>query len=63
MTDLRAGAADKSPDRISGMFDAIAGLQPARIPLQWIVRPDLPHGIDPEGIAAGGKFLRAMLAG
>ena len=25
MTDLRAGAADKSPDRISGMFDAIAG--------------------------------------
>ena len=40
-----------------------AGLQAAEIPVQWIVRPGLPHSIDPEGSTAGGRFLREMLAG
>jgi phospholipase/carboxylesterase len=48
---------------IEALLDATAGLQAAEIPVQWIVRPGLPHSIDPEGIAAGGKFLRAMLSG
>ncbi|MEK0085975.1 alpha/beta hydrolase [Benzoatithermus flavus] len=43
------------------MFAAVAGLQAAGIPVQWIRRPGLAHGIDPEGIAAGGRFLQAML--
>jgi hypothetical protein len=29
--------------------------------VQWIVRPGLPHSIDPFGIAEGVKFLSAML--
>jgi hypothetical protein len=43
------------------MFEAMAALQAAGIPAQWILRPDLPHSIDPDGIAAGGRFLRDML--
>ncbi len=48
---------------VEALFDATAGLQAAEIPVQWIVRPNLPHSIDPEGIAAGGRFLRDMLPG
>ena len=46
---------------VQALFGALDGLQAAEIPVQWIVRPDLPHSIDPEGIAAGGRFLREML--
>ena len=46
---------------VEALFDAMAGLQAAEIPVQWIVRPGLPHSIDPEGIAAGSRFLREML--
>ena len=46
---------------VQALFGAVDGLQAAEIPVQWIVRPDLPHSIDPEGIAAGGRFLREML--
>ena len=42
---------------------AVAGLQAAEIPVQWIIRPGLPHSIDPYGIEAGGKFLKDMLGG
>ena len=47
---------------VQALFGAMDALQAAEIPVQWIVRPDLPHSIDPEGIAAGGRFLREMLA-
>ena len=46
---------------VGALFDAVDGLQAAEIPVQWIVRPNLPHSIDPEGIAAGGRFLRETL--
>ena len=45
------------------MFQALEGLQAAEIPVQWIIRPGLPHSIDPHGIEAGGKFLASMLGG
>ena len=48
---------------VDALFDAVAGLQSAEIPVQWILRPGLPHSIDPEGIAAGARFLRDMLRG
>ena len=48
---------------VDALFDATAGLQAAEIPVQWIIRPNLPHSIDPEGIAAGGRFLRELLPG
>lgn len=46
---------------VSAMPAAVASLQRADIPVQWVVRPGLPHAIDPEGIATGGKFLADML--
>ena len=45
------------------LFAAVDGLAAAEIPVQWILRPDLPHSIDPYGVAAGGKFLKNMLPG
>jgi phospholipase/carboxylesterase len=48
---------------VDALFRAVAGLQAAEIPVQWIIRPGLPHSIDPEGIEAGGKFLADMLGG
>ena len=46
---------------VEALLDATAGLQSAEIPVQWVIRPNLPHSIDPEGIAYGGRFLREML--
>ena len=40
---------------------AVNALQAVDVPVQWIVRPGLPHSIDPFGIAEGLRFLRAML--
>ena len=42
---------------VQALHAAVAGLQAAGLPVQWSVRPGLPHGIDPEGIAAGIAFL------
>jgi phospholipase/carboxylesterase len=47
---------------VDAMFMAVEGLQAAEIAVQWILRPGLPHSIDPYGIAAGGRFLADMLA-
>ena len=48
---------------VEALFHAVEGLQAAEIPVHWIIRPGLPHSIDPEGIAAGGRFLASMLPG
>jgi phospholipase/carboxylesterase len=48
---------------VDALFVAVAGLQAVEIPVQWIIRPGLPHSIDPHGIEAGGKFLASMLGG
>jgi phospholipase/carboxylesterase len=47
---------------VDAMFVAVEGLQAAEIPVQWILRPGLPHSIDPYGIDAGARFLADMLA-
>ena len=46
---------------VDALFAAVDGLAAAAIPVQWILRPDLPHSIDPYGVAAGGRFLRSLL--
>ena len=46
---------------VQALFMAVEGLQAAEIPVQWIVRPGLPHSIDPDGIDAGGRFLASTL--
>ena len=48
---------------VQALFMAVDGLQAAEIPVQWIVRPGLPHSIDPDGIDAAGKFLASMFRG
>lgn len=40
------------------LFAAVKDLQAAGIPVQWAVRPGLPHAIDPEGLEQGARFLR-----
>jgi phospholipase/carboxylesterase len=47
---------------VDAMFMAVEGLQAVDIPVQWILRPGLPHSVDPYGIAAGARFLADMLA-
>lgn len=42
---------------VQALHGAVAGLQAAEIPVQWTVRPGLPHGIDSEGMAHGSAFL------
>lgn len=48
---------------VAALPAAVAALQAAGIAVEWSVRPGLGHGLDPEGIAAGGRFLAAHLAG
>ena len=42
---------------------AYAALQKAKVPVEQMLRPGLGHGIDTEGLARGGEFLRAAFAG
>lgn len=42
---------------VQALHGAVAELQSAGISVQWSVRPGLPHGIDPEGMAYGAAFL------
>jgi phospholipase/carboxylesterase len=44
------------------MYAAVAGLQAAGFPVQWSLRPGLPHAIDPEGVGHGAAFLAAAFA-
>lgn len=48
---------------VEAMFMAVEGLQAAEIPVEWIVRPGLPHSIDPDGIHAGGRFIADLFRG
>ena len=42
---------------VQALHAAVAQLQAVEVPVQWSVRPGLPHGIDPEGMAHGAAFL------
>jgi phospholipase/carboxylesterase len=41
---------------------ALAALKLAHVPVEGILRPGLGHGIDGEGLARGGDFLRTAFA-
>jgi phospholipase/carboxylesterase len=47
---------------VEATYAAVAGLQAAGFPVQWSIRPGLPHGIDPESVAHGAAFLAAAFA-
>jgi phospholipase/carboxylesterase len=48
---------------VGAMFAAAETLGAAEVPVEWHVRPGLAHGIDQEGLALGGDFLRRVLPG
>ncbi len=47
---------------VQALNAAVAGLKAAGLPVEGMVRPGLPHGIDPEGIARGSAFLAKAFA-
>lgn len=47
---------------VGALGAAVAGLQAADVPVQWEVRPGLPHSIDPTGLEHGAAFLAAAFA-
>lgn len=48
---------------VSRMHEAVRALADAGIGVQWHVSPGLGHGIDPQGLDLGGRFLRDAFAG
>ncbi|MCE9651110.1 MAG: alpha/beta fold hydrolase [Parvibaculum sp.] len=48
---------------VSRMHDAVRVLAEAGISVQWHVAHGVGHGIDPEGLELGGRFLRDAFAG
>ena len=47
---------------VAALDAAVQGLQAAGVPVQWSVRPGLPHAIDPESLAHGAAFLATAFA-
>lgn len=43
---------------VDALYQAVAALQAAGFPVQWLVRPGLGHSIDEVGAEAGARFLR-----
>ena len=69
---LKAGAVQKPPvmlihgDRddlipVAALFAAAQGLAAAEIPVEWHISSGVPHGIGPDGIELGLKFLKRVL--
>ncbi|HMR29986.1 MAG TPA: dienelactone hydrolase family protein [Geminicoccaceae bacterium] len=56
---VHGDADDIVPVAALGM--AVSGLKQAGFDVEGIVRPGLPHSIDPYGIEAGGRFLAKCL--
>ncbi|MEE2526018.1 phospholipase [Hyphobacterium sp. HN65] len=45
------------------MFDAAEGLAEAGASCQWHISPGVPHGIGPDGLDIGGRFLGKVFSG
>jgi phospholipase/carboxylesterase len=50
--------ADDDVIPVQAIHHARIALAAAGVPVEWHIRPGLGHGIDPEGLMAGGMFLR-----
>ncbi len=48
---------------VPALFDAADGLAAAGLGAQWHISYGVPHSIGPAGLALGGDFLKAALAG
>ncbi len=69
---LKRGPVEKPPvflihgDRddlipVAAIFSAAAGLAEAEIPVEWHISQGIPHGIGPDGLELGLKFLKRVL--
>ena len=69
---LQAAGAQKPPvllihgDRddlipVASVFSAAQGLAAAGIPVEWHISQGVPHGIGPDGLELGAKFLKKLL--
>jgi phospholipase/carboxylesterase len=45
----------------ASLGEAEGALKQAGVPIQAMLRPGLAHGIDPQGLAEGGRFLKRVL--
>lgn len=46
---------------VAAIFSAAAGLAAAEIPVEWHISQGIPHGIGPDGLELGLKFLKRIL--
>jgi phospholipase/carboxylesterase len=46
---------------VAAIFSATAGLAAAEIPVEWHISQGIPHGIGPDGLELGLKFLKRVL--
>ncbi len=46
---------------VAAIFSAAAGLAAAEIPVEWHISQGIPHGIGPDGLELGLKFLKRVL--
>lgn len=46
---------------VAAIFSAAQGLAAAGIPLEWHISPGVPHGIGPDGLDLGLRFLQPLL--
>jgi phospholipase/carboxylesterase len=46
---------------VGAIFGAAQGLAKAEIPVEWHISRGVPHGIGPDGLEIGAKFLRRVL--
>ena len=69
---LKGGATQKPPvflihgDRddlipVAAIFSAAEGLAAVEIPVEWHISKGIPHGIGPDGLELGLKFLKRVL--
>ena len=47
---------------VAAVFSAAQGLAAAEIPVEWHISMGIPHGIGPDGMELGLKFLKRVLA-
>jgi len=46
---------------VAAVFSAAQGLSAAEIPVEWHISSGVPHGIGPDGLELGLKFLKRVL--
>ena len=46
---------------VAAIFSAAQGLAAAELPVEWHISQGVPHGIGPDGLTLGERFLKRVL--